>query len=254
VTPRLPIVLAFLAAAGSAAGFAYVAVKLVPASLRLGRLDRDQRDEIERLTKALDAARAEGDAPGLGASEDLRRAEDNARRLAERVAQTEALPPSASEDSKREWAAEIAGKTPWPRARIQSWMPSNTTPPELAAVQMVTVRDLALSSAEADIERLELIVFPRERSDRTQEILGDWLPTVAVRLEYRSSATAHRQFLSQLLGRRDHGPLYTIEELDVASDAATRPRTEGALVKGATSRPARLAVRLTLRRIVALPR
>jgi hypothetical protein len=259
VKSRHPLLIGALAAVCSAAGLVYVAVKLVPEAHRLGRADREQREELERLTRTLEAERAEGDPSGLAASEDLRRAEDGARRLAERVAQTEALPPSASEASKREWAAEIAEKTPWPRARVESWMPPASVVPEVAALQMVTVRDMALTTAEAGIERLDFVLFPQESSARAQEILGDWLPTIGVRLEYKSTAEAHRKFLSGLLARRDRGPLYTIEELDVAGTGLSTPKTSQPKasetpVKGAASRPARLSVRLTLRRIVALPR
>ena len=143
---------------------------------------------------------------------------------------------------------------------LEALLPPASMPAAVANDRIGTIGDLALAAFDAGVGDLIYVVFPDEPASASKEIFGEWLPTRPVKLEYKATYAAHRAFLQGLLRRRDRGPFYTVDSIDVARPSALRRAKsddpaagDGADTSYRAESSEILVAKVTLRRILPRP-
>jgi hypothetical protein len=259
---RQGFVLGTLLAAVAAACVAILWLRIVPRA-RATALQNDvnlaEIEELHRLAREPRQAHSqESDAAAMKA----KNAEESARKFAERLALLDPSFGSGGTSDRARLVQELAAKKSKPASVIEALMPPPDTPAPEAGFRLGVIGDLANAAFDAGVEDLVYVIFPGSAATPSAELFGAYLPTRAVKLEYRASYAAHRALLQGILRRRDRGPFYTLDALEISRNVASG---DGGLSSSApASRESNpnyragaaelLVAKVTLRRILPSPR
>lgn len=251
---RTPFWLYGLLAASAALGaLALLWVRIAPRARGALSAVRVQRGELDTL-----AARAEEERTGRSTESEAARlraekAEQGSQKLASQLA---FLDPTIGAPPLERAAVvdELASRLGRPPSVLEPFLPELSLPATEASFRLATVRDLLLAASEAGVTDVRFVVFPRKADDAAEARFGPWLETRTVRIEYSAGYTAHRALLRSLVDRRERGPFYTLDSVDVArgsavllpGDAATRPANPNFRPEA----PEAVVARVELRRVI----
>jgi hypothetical protein len=212
----------FALTAVAAASLGVVAFRIVPRARRTAAADAKNRAELQLLgEEALNPKQAQSKESDAAAGH-AKSAEENARKFADRLALLDPIAGGGGADDRARLVQELAAKTGKPAVELEALLPPASMPAAVANDRIGTIGDLALAAFDAGVGDLIYVVFPDEPASASKEIFGEWLPTRPVKLEYKATYAAHRAFLQGLLRRRDRGPFYTVDSIDVARPSALR--------------------------------
>lgn len=160
----------------------------------------------------------------------------------------------ASPEDRQRWVQQVATKSGRAPEIFKSLLPADELPEQEGAFQFVTTADLVGAAAAAGIQDFGYVVFPKGGGAPPFARFGDSIAARWVRMEYDTNYSRHRDFTKTLLRRRDRGPFYTFEKLEiipVPNDAESKPAapSNATIQDGAVIR-----VRLDLLRLSAAAR
>lgn len=127
---------------------------------------------------------------------------------------------AATPEAREQWAQEMAAHSGRSAQIFRALLPSAELPDAAQTAQFAMTRDLVATAIANGVLDVEFVVFTDSEPAVALERFGASIATRSVRIEYVASFESHQKFIKSLMRRRDRGPFYALDAMQLsAADA-----------------------------------
>lgn len=180
--------------------------------------------------------------------------EERAAAMATLLSNRDAAGEDTSPEARAKFVDDFARMTRRPPVVIRALLPDTEVSEPESSTRFILSRDLLQVAAAAGDFVPENIVYISADDPSLAGRFGSRIKTRGIRLEYQTTFAAHQEFVSSLIRRRERGPFYSIDSVEI-EPAGPLPSLEGPAMEGASKPGApagQVRVLLQIRRLMAM--